>query len=166
MYLIFRHVREGHLNEWEIVCCEALAIIRAFLKGLLNYVDALKACSIFSFFPHFVVSGLFSFILFCRHGQSLFKRMGIKCYFLSLSRVICSQHPKRVFFSVCFYLFIKLQLVQGKCITVYIFCFCLVKGSPFTVWSRSEYSHACYTYCQQFFFSCFYLPGPFNFIFS
>ena len=37
------------------------------------------------FFPHFVVSWLFSFILFCRHGQSLFRGMGIKCCFLSLS---------------------------------------------------------------------------------
>ena len=117
------------------------------------------------FFPHFVVSGLFSFILFCRHGQSLFRGMGIKCCFLSLSFT-----ASQMFFfslSVCFYLFIKLQHVRGNCFTLYIFFFFwLVRGSPFTAWSRSEYSHACYTYCQQFFFSCFYLPGPFNFIFS
>ena len=30
---------------------------------------------------------------------------------------------------------------------------CLLKGSPFRAWSRSEYSQACFIYCQGF------LPG-------
>ena len=41
-----------------------------------------------------------------------------------------------------------------------------LKGSPFKAWSRSKYSHACFTYCQRFFpGSNFYLSGLFTFIF-
>ena len=41
------------------------------------------------------------------------------------------------------------------------------KCSPFTAWSRSEYSHACFDYCQDF-LPCpnFYLPGPYTVVFS
>ena len=42
-----------------------------------------------------------------------------------------------------------------------------LKGSSFKAWSRSKYSHACFTYCQRFFpGSNFYLSGLFTFIFS
>ena len=42
-----------------------------------------------------------------------------------------------------------------------------LKGSPFNVWSRSAYSHACFTYCRGFFpWTNFYPPGPFTCIFS
>ena len=42
------------------------------------------------------------------------------------------------------------------------------KGSSFRAWSRSEYSHACFAYCQEFLppSSIFYCPSPFTFIFS
>ena len=37
-----------------------------------------------------------------------------------------------------------------------------LKGSPFKALSRSEYSHACFTYCQGFLpWTIFYSPGPF-----
>ena len=39
------------------------------------------------------------------------------------------------------------------------------KGSSFRAWSRSEYSHACFAYCQEFLPSIFYCPSPFTFIF-
>ena len=32
-----------------------------------------------------------------------------------------------------------------------------LKRSPFHAWSRSVYSHTCYTYCQGFLFSCLFL---------
>ena len=32
-----------------------------------------------------------------------------------------------------------------------------LKRSPFTAWSRSGYSHTCYTYCQGF-LPCLFLP--------
>ena len=42
-----------------------------------------------------------------------------------------------------------------------------LKGSPFKAWSRSEYSHACFTHCQGFLpWTNFYPPGPFTCIFS
>ena len=41
-----------------------------------------------------------------------------------------------------------------------------VKGSPFNkAWSRSRDSHACFTHSQKI-LPNFYLPGPFNFIYS
>ena len=40
-----------------------------------------------------------------------------------------------------------------------------LKRSPFKAWSRSVYSHTCYTYCQGF-LPCLFLPsGPFTCIF-
>ena len=40
-----------------------------------------------------------------------------------------------------------------------------LKGSPFTAWSKSVYSHTCYTYCQGF-LPCWFVPfGPFICIF-
>ena len=42
-----------------------------------------------------------------------------------------------------------------------------LKGFPFKAWSRSEYSHAYFIYCQEFLSGTdFYLPGPFAFILS
>ena len=40
----------------------------------------------------------------------------------------------------------------------------LLKVLPFTALSRSEYCHACFTYCQEFCFSNVGLPGLFEFI--
>ena len=40
------------------------------------------------------------------------------------------------------------------------------KDSPFKVWSRSEYSRTCFTYCQELLpWTIFYLLGPFIFYF-
>ena len=33
----------------------------------------------------------------------------------------------------------------------------VLKRSPFKAWSRSVYSHSCYTYCQEF-LPCLFLP--------
>ena len=140
-----------------------LGIIHAFRTGLLHYMAALKACSVSSFSPFCSFLTLL-FHSFLQAWAVVVQRDGRQVLlFVSLIHSI----PNGFFsLSVCFYLFIKLQHVRGNCFTLYIFCFWLVRGFPFTAWSRSEYSHACYTYCQQFFFSCFYLPGPFNLIFS
>ena len=41
----------------------------------------------------------------------------------------------------------------------------LTKGLPCKSWNRSEYSHACFTHCQEFLpCSNFYLPSPFTFL--
>ena len=42
-----------------------------------------------------------------------------------------------------------------------------LKDSSYKAWSMSEYSHACFTYCQGSLpWTNFYLPGSFTFIFS
>ena len=41
----------------------------------------------------------------------------------------------------------------------------LSKVFSFKVWGRSEYSHAYFTYCQEFFLSNFCLPGSLSFVF-
>ena len=41
-----------------------------------------------------------------------------------------------------------------------------IKDSPFKARSRSEYSYACFAYCQKFVLSNFYTPCPFTLTFS
>ena len=40
-----------------------------------------------------------------------------------------------------------------------------IRGSLFEAWSRSEYSLACFTCCQEFYCTNVYLPALFNFIY-